>query len=347
MPQTDIVPRWFALLIAMTLAMGGCGTAENATPAANTSGTPAKERVTLMLNWFPEAEHGGFYAALVHGYFEEEGLDVVIEPGGPKAPVMQNVADGVMHFGIDNADKLLLARAQQADVVAVLAPITDSPRCIMVREDSAVKTLADLATQKSFKLAMNTGQPFAAFLQQKVDLSNVQIVPYSGSLASFLVEENYGQQAYSFSEPFVAAGKGVKTRELMISDLGFNTYTSLLVVGRKILDEKPELVRKVVRASQRGWQKYLSDPEETNEFIHSENPEMALDVLEFGVGVLRPLCPPAENSPETWGEMSAERWDTLVRQMEESASLEPGKVTAAQAWSNEFLKAPASQEKTP
>lgn len=331
-------------LLASALSLAGCGTEQPEPTSTKASGTPGRERVTIMLNWFPEAEHGGYYAALVHGYFEEEGLDVVIEPGGPKAPVLQNVADGVMHFGVDNADKLLLARAQQADVVAVLAPITDSPRCIMVREDSAVQSLADLATQKSFKLAMNTGQPFAAFLQQKVDLSNVQIVPYSGSLASFLVDENYGQQAYSFSEPFVASSKGVKTRTLMISDLGFNTYTSLLVVGRKILDDKPELVRKVARASQRGWQKYLSDPEETNEFIFSENPEMPLDVLEFGVGVLRPLCPPTENAPENWGEMSAERWDTLVRQMEESASLESGKVTAAPAWSNEYLKAPASKE---
>ena len=62
--------------------------------ADGTSSSAAPVPISLALNWFPEAEHGGFYAALVHGYFADEGLHVTIRPGGPKAPVIPEVADG-------------------------------------------------------------------------------------------------------------------------------------------------------------------------------------------------------------------------------------------------------------
>ena len=64
-------------------------------------------RVRLALNWFPEAEHGGFYAALVHGYYQKQGLQVEILGGGPDAPVIQRVATGAVEFGVTNADDVL------------------------------------------------------------------------------------------------------------------------------------------------------------------------------------------------------------------------------------------------
>ena len=75
------------LLVACLSVLGiytGCSRPASSSPQ------PAgddKERVSLMLNWYPEAEHGGFYAAKVHGIFDQFGLDVEIRPGGPAAPV--------------------------------------------------------------------------------------------------------------------------------------------------------------------------------------------------------------------------------------------------------------------
>ena len=80
-------------------------------PSSPTATVPTEEsaqlqKVTLALNWFPEAEHGGYYAALVNGHYREEGLDVEIQPGGPGVPVIQNVATGRVMFGIANADQV-------------------------------------------------------------------------------------------------------------------------------------------------------------------------------------------------------------------------------------------------
>jgi len=293
--------------------------------------------VWLDLNWFPEAEHGGYYAALVHGYFMEEGLKVEIVPGGPKAPVVAQVSANPWHFGVDNADKLLLGRAQKADVLAVFAPIQDSPRCILVHADAGIDTFDDLARQTDFTLAINPGQPFAQFLTKKLSLSGLRMVPYPGNISQFVLEKNFAQQAYSFSEPFVAKQQGVTTKSLMVSDLGFNPYTSALLVNEALAKEQPEVVRKMVRASRRGWQKYLADPGPTNGYIHEQNPEMPLDVLQFGVEALKPLCLPHDLPESTLGQMTPERWETLAAQMVESGSLAADSVDVIRAFSLEFL----------
>ena len=69
-------------LLLLLLNNMGCDGRSTKTTASNSS-TTAKDKVVLMLNWYPEAEHGGFYAAKVHGIYDRYGLDVEIRPGGP------------------------------------------------------------------------------------------------------------------------------------------------------------------------------------------------------------------------------------------------------------------------
>ncbi len=304
-------------------------------PGAST--TPRSVDVSLALNWRAEAEHGGFYAALVHGYFADEGLNVTIIPGGPKAPVIPLVADGKYDFGVDNADKVLLLRAQQADVVAVMAPIQDSPRCIMVHRKSGLNRLEDLAGTKKFTLAINPGQPFTQWLKKKVNLDHIQVVQYGGSIVPFLEETDYGQQAYSFSEPFLASGKESDPQCLMLSGIGFNTYTSVLLTRREMIGKRADVVAKMTRASIRGWKKYLAEPAETNVRIHKDNAEMGVEILAFGARELKPLCLPERFDESRFGEMSAGRWQTLVSQMTEIGLLKPDSVKAGESFTCEFV----------
>lgn len=342
---------WFAMqraglflgIVVLPLLTTGCRPAAPpavgpSTAAPTNNASAASTKVTLALNWFPEVEHGGYYAALVHGYFAEEGLDVTIEPGGPRAPVIAQVAAGRTAFCVDNADKLLLARAQDADVLAVLAPLSDSPRCLLFHEEAGIRDFDELSKADGITLAMNPGQPFAQFLTKTLKLDQVRMVPYPGNITQYLLDKRFAQQAYSFSEPFTARQNGAKPVMLMLSDLGFNTYTSALIASRQTVTSQPSLVAKMVRASQRGWQAYLQEPERTNAYIHQQNAEMSLDILAFGAEDVRRLCP-AVNA-ETWGAMTAERWSTLVDQMERGGSLTAGQVRAADAFTNQFVEKP-------
>jgi NitT/TauT family transport system substrate-binding protein len=334
-----------ALLLAglaiVAVASAGCDSDPPAAPAA--TGGSAGELVTtglepdtvqLALNWFPEAEHGGFYAAQVHGLYAAAGLEVTILPGGPAAPVVQQVARGDVEFGVTNADNVLFGRAQQAPIVAVFAPLQDSPRCILVHESCGIESLEQL---RDVTLAMSSGAAFAQFLQHRLPLVGVTVVPYSGDVAPFLLDERFACQGYVFSEPFVARQQGGDPRVLMVSELGFNPYTSVLIASEETIRERPDLVRRMVQASRAGWQRYLESPAETNREIHQLNAKMELDVLEFGAEALRPLVLGDDDDPAAIGRMTRERWQALHDQLVESGQLEPG-TDAAAAFTAEFLE---------
>lgn len=321
-------------LLACAAIASGCSSEQSAAPKssptnATTSEQPAAkpiDSVELALNWLPEAEHGGFFAADVHGFFANRHLKVKIIPGGPGVPVIQNVATGKATFGVTNADQVLLQRAQEADVVAIFAPIQQSPRCIMVHEKSGITKFEDL---KDMTLAINANQTFLGYLKKKLPLTNVQIVPYQ-STAPFLNDERLGQQAYVFSEPFLVQQQGAEPVNLMLSDIGFNVYTSVLITRAEVIEKQPELVRRMVEACRLGWRKYLDEPEQTNEHIHSLNKEMGLEILAFGVRALKPLCEP------NLGEMTLERWQTLAEQLVEAGALKPGAVEPSKAFNASF-----------
>lgn len=319
---------WFAA--AAWILLAGCGRApsegNSATADDAKSDTNTLTKVSLMLNWYPEAEHGGYYAALVHGYFEESGLDVKIIPGGPNAPVVQQAARGAVDFGVTNADRIVLARAQDAKIKALLAPLANSPRCLLVHADSGIEKFEQL---QNVTMMLSREHAWAQFLIKKLPLDGVRIVPNSASLAPFLADPRAAKQGYIISEPFVAKKEGADVRSLLVADFGFNPYTSVLMTSDETISQRPELARKMIEASRRGWEKYLADPAATNQRIHELNPEMSLEILDFGVQAIKEYCIEPEFQPDNFGRMTIERWSTLVSQLEELEMLDPGAVAPA------------------
>lgn len=334
-----------AVFSVLTGAILGIGCSSESTPEAANSvggGTSAEsggatsdgepQTVQLRLNWFPEAEHGGYYAALVHGYFKEAGLDVTILKGGPGVPVREEVATGRVDFGISNADQILVARSQEADIVGVFAPLQTSPRCIMVHEKSGIDSFDDL---KNLTLAINQNSSFGAFLKHKVALEGCKFEPYPGNVARFLLTEDFAQQAYVFSEPYMAKKEGGDPATLLAADIGFNPYTSVLITHGDTVRDDANLVRRFVNAVVQGWQKYLEDPTETNKHIQTQNPEIDAEILALGAADLKELCAPPEGHP--LGSMTADRWLLMASQLEESGFSEAGTLKPDDAFTTEFV----------
>ena len=136
----------------------------------------------------------------------------------------------------------------------------------MVHESSGIESLHDL---ENITLATTLTGSFSLYLRKKVPLENVEIVPYSGSVAQFLLRDDFAQQAYIFSEPFAAEQKGAKTRCLLLSEIGFNPYTSVLITSEDMIREKPQIVEKMVRASIRGWTTYTEDDGLASNWVYS------------------------------------------------------------------------------
>lgn len=322
------------IALSMFLLAAGCSSSSTTDASKESSGS-SLTKVKLVLNWYPEAEHGGYYAAQVHGIFAAQGLDVEIIPGGKTTIVPQELTLGRIEFGIGNADDVLMAREQAAPLVALMAPMQNGPRCIMVRADSDIKAFTDL---KNITLQIDPARPYVPFMKKQGLLGeNVTTVPYFGTVAQLVSDPRTAQQAYSFSEPLMAKQQGVEVRTLMMSDIGYNPYASVLIATEETVANKKELTQRMVTACIEGWKKYLESPEETNRHILSENREgMTEEALAFGVEGLRPLCLPPGFSAENLGAMSAERWETLGSQLKELGMISD-KVKFDEAYSLDYL----------
>lgn len=317
--------------IFLSLLLSGCQ--DDAPDGADSASGAGVTSATLALNWYPEAEHGGFVAANELGLFRKRSVEVQIEPGGPGAPnqVILDLATGRVQFAVSNADLVVLARAKDVPIVAVAAPLQHSPRCIMVHESSGIDSLHEL---KNVELAISEARPFALWMKHKLPLPGVSMVPFSGQVGEFVLRTDFAQQAYVFSEPFVAREQNSDPKVLMLSEIGFDPYASLLVTTEDLIQQNPELVRNVVQASVEGWQSYLQNPTPVNEALHQLNRDMSLEALEFGVTAMKPLC---ETDGAPFGQMSTDRWQTLIDQIEQIGEIEPKTISAEDCFTNEFL----------
>jgi NitT/TauT family transport system substrate-binding protein len=327
-----------APVVLMTLALSGCRPDASA-PNQGVAGSHGLRKVTVQLNWYPEMEHGGIYAAKALGYYEEEGLDVTIEPAGNNSSIVPRlVASRQAEFGIVDADQLLLARQEGANLTALAAPFQHSPRCIMVHAESGIERLEDL---KNVTLAMNQSLAFAAFLEKQVPLAGVTVVPYNG-VGLFVKDPKYAMQAYSFSEPFVAGKEGADPKCLMVSDLGFDPYVGILATSDALAKQDPDLVEKMRRASIRGWQAYFDDPAPAHTLIAAANDTMTPEVLAFGDQELKKLALPDGMPPENLGKMDRKRWETLAAQLGDLGLIDAKKVDLDLAvWPQALFEAPS------
>jgi len=89
----------FIFVLVCALAFAGC--------RHSSSGAGGLTKVTLQTDWYPQPEHGGFYTALVKGYYRDEGLDVSIRPGSPYVSPYQQVSVGAAEFGLGSSDHTL------------------------------------------------------------------------------------------------------------------------------------------------------------------------------------------------------------------------------------------------
>ena len=128
------VPRGRLGLIAVAalLVLGsGCSKTGPAGPTASAS----LHKIRFKSDWYPEAEHGGFYQALAKGYYRDAGLDVEIIPGGPGVPVPNYLLTGQVDISMVRADDIVVYVSKGLPFVVVGAYMEHDPQAILVHED--------------------------------------------------------------------------------------------------------------------------------------------------------------------------------------------------------------------
>ena len=272
----------------------------------------AAPKTRIALNWKPEPQFGGFYAAGAH--FKNDKLDVEIIPGGAGAPVPQLVASGKVEFGVVTGDEIVVGQDHGLDLVALYASYQTFPQGIMVHKARGFKKIDDVFAN-SGTLALQKGVPYVLFLESKFAHKKVSVVPYIGGIAQFMKDPNFAQQCFVTSEPLSAAKSGADAQSFLIADAGYNPYTTVLVARRDFVEKNRELVHRVVSALRAGWADYLKDPTATNKQMNSLNPSMDLETFSASATAQRSLIENDATKKNGLGTMTDLRWSDLAKQL--------------------------------
>jgi NitT/TauT family transport system substrate-binding protein len=297
------------ITVVLALAAAGCGNKDDA-PAPGA--TPNAKKLTLTLDWVPEPEFGGFYAARESGMFGRQGLDVTIKARG-QGDTWKLVAQNVTDFATTAADQVLIARDQGADVVAIFAVYQTSPQAVMVHKARGFTKIDDVFTHPGTLEAEDV--TWLRYLRKKFPGAPVKLTSNSPGIATFLASEDLSKQCFITSEPIQARAQGRDPQTFLIADAGYNPYTTVVIARGEMVRNDPGTIRKMIVALRDGWRAYLDDPAPTNKLLGELNREMDAVTFAESARVQRPLIETDETKKTALGEMTATRWQTLGQQL--------------------------------
>src|SRR5271157_3156256 len=118
MPHHDLPRRRLSLLAAALALSAGCSRPSDPGVAQGAAGGAALPVVRFKTDWYPQAEHGGFYQAVAKGFYREAGIGVEIVPGGPGVPVPQIVLAGQADIAMGRSDDVVVWVSKGLPLVA-------------------------------------------------------------------------------------------------------------------------------------------------------------------------------------------------------------------------------------
>jgi ABC-type nitrate/sulfonate/bicarbonate transport system substrate-binding protein len=223
----------------------------------------ADDALTLRLKWFHQAQFAGFYVAKANGYYKAAGLDLDIQPGGPDFPAIQMVAGGNEQFGVTGADQILIARGKGVPVVALAVIYRRTPFVLFSLAKSGIKSPADYVGKNvGVKIGGNEELMYRAMMAKAgVDTAKVKEVPVKFDIAPLLNGAVDVWPGYEINEVLAAREKGFEVNVLSPSSYGIDLYADTLFTTEKMMKEKPDIVRKFVAATLKGWNEGIANPE--------------------------------------------------------------------------------------
>lgn len=310
------------------LLLVGCG---RAGPGEQTGTLP--DRVVLQTDWFPQPEHGGFYQALARGFYEEAGLEVEILPGGPNAMSTQKVLRGTAHFAMNRADMVFSLASRGVPVRMVMSTLQHDPQAVMLHAENPVNRLEDLDGATVMAVP---GLTWIKWLEARYSI-RLKIIPHDFGIERFLNDPGFIQQCLVTNEPFYVRQAGVEAKVLPLRESGFDPYHGIYCLD-SFAEANPDVVRRFVHASIRGWRDYiLNDPAPALRMISALNPKMSPGFMEFSHGALRSenLVTGEDPTGARVGRLEPARLEALAREMKSLGLVEED---GPSAWyTTEFL----------
>jgi NitT/TauT family transport system substrate-binding protein len=308
----------------------------------------ADDRISFGIDWLAEAEYGGYYQALATGIYAKHGLAVTIREGGPQVNQMQLMMAGRLDFNLGGGRAIEFVQ-NHLPYVAIAAIFQKDPAVLIAHPGQGNDSFAALKG-KPIEVAADARLSWFRFLAAKYGYGESQIKLYTFNMAPFLSDKNLIQQGYLGSEPFVIEQtSGIKPVVLLAADGGYSGYSNIITTSRKLIAEKPDLVRRFVDASIEGWYSFLyHDPTPANLAIKKSNPEMTDALLAYGRKAMldHGIVDSGDALTQGIGAMTAARWRDFYKSMV-AVGVYPAGIDVDQAYVTQFVDHRAGIELKP
>jgi putative hydroxymethylpyrimidine transport system substrate-binding protein len=301
-------------LAALTLALSACGEKKESVTSSR-----ATQSMTLMLDWFPNADHVGIYQALADGDFEKAGLSVHIQvPSDPALP-LKLLEAGKTDVAVSYEPEVMLARDKGEALVSVAAIVQEPLTSIVSIGSKHLRTAADLRGKR----VGDAGIPYQhAYLTTILSHAHVPIgsvketnvgsdlVP---AMLSGRVDATLG--AYWNYEAIQLQRMHKHPNVIRMDQVGVPTYDELVVVARKsTVVNHPDEIRRFVQALGRGYEAVRRDPQTAVDNLVKANPGLDPGFQLASVKATLPAFFPTDSS-KPWGWQSASQWNAYGQWM--------------------------------
>jgi NitT/TauT family transport system substrate-binding protein len=195
--------------------------------------------------------------------YKDEGLDVDIISGSGSSDTVKQVGSGTVDFGLVDALVLVQAAQQRVPVKSIAAYYQRSPIVVISPKDKPVTSPKQLLSgiKLGSKKGSATYQGLVAFLAANdMQIEQIKMVDIGFGVAPLLVKQVDAIMGFSMNEPIEAESGGMATFVLPISDFGVDTYGLTIVSNNTLMQAKPAVVEKFLRATLRGIEDAIKDP---------------------------------------------------------------------------------------
>jgi len=232
----------------------------------------AADKVVLQLKWVTQAQFAGYYVAKDKGFYEAEGLDVEIKPGGPDIAPPQVIAGGGADVVVDWMPSALATREKGVPLVNIAQPFKSSGMMLTCLKESGVATPADFKGKTLGVWFFGNEYPFLSWMSQlglKTDggPDGVTVLKQGFNVDPLIQKQAACISTMTYNEYWQVIDAGIKAEDLVTfkyEDQGVATLEDgLYVLEDKLKDPAfKEKMVKFVRASMKGWKYAETNPDE-------------------------------------------------------------------------------------
>ena len=321
------------MALVLSLSLTACGGGESAD-----SGSALKE-VTLVLDYVPNTNHTGIYAAQELGYFQQQGLKVnIIEPGDNDPSTL--CAVGKAEFAVTYQENVTYARtaSEPLPIRAIAAIIqhntsgfvSDTEKGILSPKDFEGKVYAGWQAPSEEAVLK------AVMAAAEADFSKLTMVGATGSGLDAMGQDIDFQWEFEGWAVINDRMKGYEMNYIPVKDLDsrLDYYTPVLITNEKMISDQSETVQSFVTAVKQGYEYAIAHPKESAELMYKVIPDTD---SEFLLESQTFLSEQYSLDSAVWGMMKDEVWDGYTKFMEEYGLIDHF-ISADQQYTNQFIQ---------